>query len=143
MKRERTKGLDAIPTILYSNNEQLRVLAIARMTTLREERLVAVKAADEAYISKEREYLEAVSVWKRTASQGRATAAYAVGELQRDLAKAGETRQLAMYPYRFIQSHELIRAVIDPDTRDTRKIPHPVFVGHTMATNATDRTILL
>lgn len=149
MERERkqtkgTKGVDAIPTIVHSTNEQLRASAIARMKTLREEIMAATKAADEEYRAKEQEYLEAVAAWKRTATpQERAAAARTVGALQRDLARLDETRQTARYPHRFIQKQELFRTVIDADTRDQRKIPHPVFVERNMSTDPADRTLLL
>ncbi len=144
MERKRTKGVDAIPIIVHSKNEQLRVAAITRMTTLREEIAAAASAADEAFRAKEQEYLEAVAAWKRTGTpQERGAAAAAVGTLQRELGKLDETRQSQRYPHRFIQKMELFRSVIDADTRDTRKIPHPVFVERTMTTDPTDRTVLL
>ncbi len=144
MERKRTKGVDAIPTIVHATNAQLRASAITRMTTLREERAAAVKAADEAYRVKEQEFLEAIADWKRAATpQERGAAAVIVGKYQRDLAKLDEARQEERYPHRFIQKQELFRTVIDADTRDTRKIPHPVFVERTVATDPVDRTILL
>jgi hypothetical protein len=143
MEGKRTKGLDAIPTIVHSTNEQLRASAIARMNTLREDRLAAVQAADEMYRVKEQECLEAVATWKRAAPHERSAAAMAVGSLQRELAREDEARQSAKYPHRFVQKQELMRTVIDPDTRDMRKIPHPVFAQQLMTTDAADRTILL
>ncbi len=104
MERKRTKGVDAIPIIVHSKNEQLRVAAITRMTTLREEIAAAASAADEAFRAKEQEYLEAVAAWKRTGTpQERGAAAAAVGTLQRELGKLDETRQSQRYPHRFIQ----------------------------------------
>jgi hypothetical protein len=144
MERKRSKGVDAIPTIVHSTNAQLRVSAITRMATLREERVAAVKAADEAYRGKEQEFLEAVSTWKRAATpQERGVAAVEVGTLQRELAKLDEARQHERYPHRYIQTRELFRSVVDADTRDMRKIPHPVYVERTVATDPVDRMILL
>ncbi len=142
MAATRVQGVDAIPTILHSTNEQLRASAVARMASLREEIAAAVKAADEAFRAKEQEYLEAVAIWKQSAtSQERAAAAMGIGKLQRDLASLEERRQSAKYPHRFLQSQELARIVINPDTRDERKIPHPVFVERTMTTIAAERTL--
>ncbi len=139
-----TRGIDALPTILHSANEQLRASAIVRMTTLREEINAAVRTADEAYRMKEQEYLEKVAAWKQSAtSQERAAGAIDVGRLQRELATLEEHRQSAKYPHRFLQLKELARVVINPDTRDERKIPHPVFVERTMTTTAAERTIQL
>ncbi len=144
MEGKRTKGLDAIPTIVHSENEQLRASAITRMKTLRDEITAAVKGADEEYRAKEQEYLEAVAAWKRTATpQERGAAALTVGSLQRDLARLDEERQAAKYPHRFIQQRELLRRVINADTRDERKIPHPVFVERTATTDPVERMILL
>lgn len=144
MERKRTKGVDAIPTIVHSTNEQLRAAAITRMATLREEIAVAVRTADEAFRGKEQEYLEAVASWRRTTTpQERGSAALVVGAFQRELAKLDEDRQNRRYPHRFIQTQQLFRTVIDADTRDVRKIPHPVFVERTMTTDPKDRTILL
>ena len=143
MEDKRVRGLDAIPTIVHSTSEQLRASAVTRMKTLREERAAAYRAADEAFRAKEQDYLEAVAAWRRTVPQERAAAAVAVGALHRELAKLDETRQTARYPHRFIQTQSLFRVVMDADTRDQRKIPHPVFVGQTMSTDAKDRSILL
>lgn len=140
---EKRKGIDALPTIVHSTNEQLRASAITRMKTLRDERAAAVKAADESFRAAEQEYLEAVATWKRSVPQERGATAAAVGKLHRTLVELDETRQTARYPHRFIQKRELFRSVIDADTRDTRKIPHPVFVNQTMTTDAADRMILL
>ena len=138
------RGIDALPTILHSTNEQLRASAIVRMTTLREEINAAVKVADEAYRMKEQDYLQAVADWKQSAtSQERASAAIKVGHLQRELAALEEIRQSAKYPHRFLQIKELARVVINPDTRDERKIPHPVFVERIMTTTAAERSLQL
>lgn len=137
------KGVDALPTIVHSTNEQLRASAITRMKTLRDERTAAVKAADETFRTAEQEYLEAVATWKRAVSHERAAAAIAASKLHRILVELDEKRQMARYPHRYIQKREMYRSVIDADTRDTRKIPHPVFVNQGMTTDAADRTILL
>ena len=137
-----TRGVDAIPTILHSANEQLRVSAIARMASLRDEITTNVTSADEAFRVKEQEYLEAVAIWKQSATpQERASAAMGIGKIHRELASLEERRQAAKYPHRFLQSQELGRIVINPDTRDERKIPHPVFVERTMTTTAAERTL--
>lgn len=144
MDGKRTKGLDAIAILANSTNEQLRASATTRMTSLREDITKAVDAADVVYREKEAEYLVAVSYWKRAASaQERTEAAQKVGHLQRELAKTEEVRQSARYPHRFIQQKDLFRSVIDPDTRDARVIPFPVYLERTMASNPTERSILI
>lgn len=143
MEERRSQGVDAIPTIVHSTNEQLRASAITRMKTLREERAAAVKAADETFRTAEQEYLEAVATWKRAEPQERGAAAATVGDLHRRLVHLDEVRQMERYPHRFIQTREMFRSVINADTRDTRKIPHPVYASQTMTTDPTDRSILL
>jgi hypothetical protein len=144
MDHKRVKGLDAIAILVNSTNPQLRASAATRMTALREEVQTAVKTADDAYRAKEAEFLEAVGVWKRADSvQERAEAADKVGQIQRELAKSEEIRQKARYPHRFIQQKDLYRNMIDPDTRDTRTIPFPVYVERTIATTPTERSIHL
>ena len=136
-------GLDAIAILVNSDKEQLRASAITRLDTLRAENAASVSAADEAYRATEAEYLEAVTAWKRATPAERGAAATRVGELQRTLEHQDTARQEARYPHRHIQQKELYRNVIDPDTRDMRKIPFPVFVNRTAATDAKERSILL
>jgi hypothetical protein len=144
MDRKRTKGLDAIPTIVHSENEQLRASAITRMKTLRDEITAAVKGADEEYRAKEQDFLAAVATWKQSANQQeRGAAALTVGSLQRDLVRLDEERQAAKYPHRFIQTRELLRSVLNAETRDERKIPHPVYLERGLTTDPAERTILL
>jgi hypothetical protein len=137
-------SVDAIPTILQSENEQLRASAVTRLSTLRQDIAAAVVAADESFRTKEQECLEAVATWRRAATpQERAAAALTVGGLQRELAKLDEARQAARYPHRFIQERVLQRSVIDPDTRDERVIRHPVLLARPLATDAEERSIAL
>lgn len=144
MDRKRDSGLDALPTLLHSPQEQLRASAQARLAAIREDIQQAVRVADEAFRHEEEAYLAAVAAWTRAATEAeRAQAALAVGRLQVALAAADTQRQSARYPHRFIQQKDLLRNVIDPDTRDLRTIPFPVFVERTMTTTPTDRTILL
>jgi hypothetical protein len=139
-----TTGVDALPTILHSENEQLRASAIARLSTIRQEIAAAVAAADESFRAKEQECLEAVALWRRAAtSQERAAAALVVGGLQRELAKLDEARQVARYPHRFIQERKLQRSVIDADTRDERVIQHPVLLLRPFTSDVAQRTIAL
>jgi hypothetical protein len=144
-KQGKGKGVDAIPTILYSDNEQLRGAAITRMTTLHDELHAGWHAADEAFRAKEQEFLEAVAAWRRAGNSvtGRGEAAATVGRLQAELAELDKVRQSALYPHRFVQTKELFRTVIDADTRDQRKIPHPVYLENAMRTGAVERTVAL
>ncbi len=146
-KRKATKGVDAISILTQSahaGNEQLRAAAITRMNTLRADIATATGAADEAYRAKEQEYLQAVAAWRQaTDAQERGLRARLVGTLQKDLTALDERRQAARFPHRYVQMQDLFRTVIDADTRDTRKIPHPVFVERTATTSPTERSIQL
>jgi hypothetical protein len=115
------------------------------MTTLRDELAAEWHAADEAFRAKEQEFLEAVAAWRRAGDSvtGRGEAAMAVGHLQAELAKLDVARQAARYPHRFIQTKELFRTVVDADTRDQRKIPHPVYLENVMRTAPAERTVAL
>jgi hypothetical protein len=144
MERKRAKGMDAIAILVNSTNEQLRASATTRLTSLREEIHQAVHAADEEYRGREAEFLEAVTAWKRADSvQERTETALVVGRLQKDLVKLDEMRQRARYPHRYIQQKDLFRNVIDPDTRDMRTIPFPVYVERTVTSDPTERSIQL
>lgn len=147
MERASAKGVDAITVLTqaaHPTNEQLRAAAATRMSELRTDIAGAWSAADGAYRTKEREFLTAVAAWRQAAGpQERGHAAYRVGTLQRDLTALDEARQTARYPHRFIQKQELFRTVIDADTRDLRKIPHPVFVERIPTTAAKERSIQL
>ena len=141
---EKRKGLDALAILVNSEEkEQLRASAITRLATLREDRATAVATADEAYRGAEREYLDAVAAWKHATNAERGAAALVVGELHRGLEGLDRARQEARYPHRYIQQKELYRNVVDPDTRDMRKIPFPVFVSRTSDTDAKERSVAL
>lgn len=137
-----TKGIDAIPALLYSENEELRVSSITRMATLRQEIAADVARIDDMFRSKEQEMLAAVADWRKADTpQERAGAAHVVGRLQRDLAELDMDRQKARYPHRYIQEQTLERSVINPDTQDKRKIVDSVMVSKPMIANASDRLI--
>lgn len=139
------RGADAravMSTAADSGAAELRATAATQLDTLRAKRKSAMDAADEEYRSKEFELLAAIQEWKQLVDPTlRGVAARQIGVLQKELAELDERRSSAANTVRSIQSLQLMRAVSDPDTRDTRNIPYPVFRAYTSQFSPTEVVI--
>jgi len=118
------RGYDAY-ALVDSANAELRASALAKLDSVRNAIYAQAEEASTEFQDIESEYLAAVDAWNAAPTGANANT---VGTLQRRLAAADTKFRHALYPHRYIETHDDIqRRTIDYASKDDRKLKHILF----------------
>lgn len=117
-------------TIVLSSTKELRapvssvyVKAIAKQDELDKQISVNTKEALESFLETEHTLLETASQWESELDTSkRRNLAFQMGEHTKALQLADENLRKAMYPRRYNIDYEIERKMVNPESRDERKM---------------------